>query len=285
MENQLEYRARVVAMYQRYCPEKPLSHVDFLMAKYKGFEEELMEVLVEKYGPEPTSTSSVQYPIELGDALGTHHSPQSLGTLLQKFQGMEESLLYEAKASSPLRPQQAARADVQSMLRETDESRAEVFRQRQEQFRRDMNSLSREKQNVNAQSLADSIVEAQSTVQKQEKEIRTLRSDLQAIKVRHEENAVRLDEEMRAVATELTAAKLNLLKLEGQAVPGELPLSYLHATERDIAKTVNDTLEALKLLQVLERIVRTHLALYPVTPMRSRLREIDSALCARLDTL
>ena len=47
-----DYRARVMAMYQKYQPDK-LATVDTLMAKAAGEEDVLIQRLVEKYGPEP----------------------------------------------------------------------------------------------------------------------------------------------------------------------------------------------------------------------------------------
>lgn len=46
------YHARITAMYQKYQPEK-ISQVDNILLKYKGAEEDLMQALIHKYGPEP----------------------------------------------------------------------------------------------------------------------------------------------------------------------------------------------------------------------------------------
>lgn len=300
-EAALHYRARVIAMYERYCPEKPLSHVDFLLTKYQGFEEELMDVLVEKYGPEPVrmggpQTSSTagapSYETELGDVLGPMHTPQAVTSLLGRYEGMEESLLYTAKGSSPLRPEagsvarsDAGRREHALLVREAEQDRDAVFRQRQEQFRQDMSLLDRNRQQQAAHDLQAAVAATHQTVVHQEKDIRTLRSDLQTIKMRHEETMARMEDEIRRAATELTRAKLELLRLEGQATPGECHVSHLTAAEEESSRVHREILNSLQLLYVYERVMRTHLALYPVTPLRSRLREIDVGLSIRLDTL
>lgn len=295
MDNQLSYRSRVVAMYQKYCPEKPLSHVEFLLTKYKGYEDELMEVLVEKYGAEPRSTTQQRYEQELASAVGPDHTPSSLSTMINGYRGMEESLLFAAKEHSPIRSHgerdegttsaQGARCEQSMLLCESDSDRGAVFQEQQEQFRRDMSTLSKERQHQAAQALQDVIRSAQDTVQSQEGEIRTLRSDLHALKARHEENALSLQEQIRATACELTKMRLELLRLEGLATPGEAPLSDLADVESETSQITSDTLQSLQSLYVLERVARTHLALHPVTPFRTRLRALDPVLSARLDML
>ena len=52
----MDYRSRVVALYQAYAPEK-LSGVDATMEKYRNSESELIAALVKKYGPEPGAAS------------------------------------------------------------------------------------------------------------------------------------------------------------------------------------------------------------------------------------
>jgi hypothetical protein len=295
MDAQVTFRARVVAMYQKYCPEKALSHVEFLLTKYRGYEDELIEVLVEKYGPEPLSSAQQQYEQELASYVGPTHSAASVSKALDGFKGMEELLLFATKEHSRL-PQSSltaeertisdgAREEQSMLLRESDADRGVVFQERQEQFRRDMSALSKVRQNQTAQALQDVMRSAHDTVQSQERDIRMLRSDLQAIKRRHEEHAMSLQEEMRSAACELTKHRLELLRLEGLAVPGEVPFAALAEVEAETSLVTKQTLQALRSLYVLERVARTHLALYPVTPFRTKLRTIDSVLSARLDVL
>ena len=48
----VDYRTRITAMYAKYQPEK-VAQVDAMLEKYKGAEDQLMQALVTKYGPEP----------------------------------------------------------------------------------------------------------------------------------------------------------------------------------------------------------------------------------------
>lgn len=287
--DELSFRSRVVAMYQKYCPEKPLSHVEFLLTKYKGYENELMEVLVQKYGPEPQSTLQQRYEQELANAVGSKHTSNHISTMVHSSPGMEESLLFAAKGYSPIResafaPESALR-EQSMLLRESDADRGAVFHERQNQFRADMSTLNKERQHQAAQALQDVISAAQDGVQSQEKEIRTLRSDLQALRTRHDENCFSLQEDIRNIACDLTKMRLDLLRLEGLAIPGEAPLSDLASVETEVSQITSDTLHALQSLYIFERVARIHLALHPVTPLRTKLREADPVLSARLDML
>ena len=49
----LDYRSRVIAMYETYMPSK-LASLDVMLDRYKGSEDVLIEALVGKYGPEPS---------------------------------------------------------------------------------------------------------------------------------------------------------------------------------------------------------------------------------------
>ena len=49
-----DYRTRITALYAWYQPEK-LAQVDDMLEKYKGAEDEMMQALVTKYGPEPAA--------------------------------------------------------------------------------------------------------------------------------------------------------------------------------------------------------------------------------------
>eukprot|EP00759_Apiculatamorpha_spiralis_P021300 PhF_6_TR26210/c0_g1_i5/m.37350 len=52
------YRGRVQAMFTKYAPEK-LPELNVIMEKFQGNEEELMQALVDKYGPEPMPSGSM----------------------------------------------------------------------------------------------------------------------------------------------------------------------------------------------------------------------------------
>lgn len=290
----LNYRARIITMYQRYCPEKPLSHVDFLLAKYKGYESELIDVLREKYGPEPVlaQANNTSYQSQLASVVQGDKSPAQLEAMLQPFKGMEEALLYQCTNETSVvqgwggKEQGGVGAAERSFLSvDWTADRNELFRKRQEQFRKDMAEIAKNKQQTTASAVLDSIAAAQEVVHKQEREIASLRSDFQALTAQHESTSMVLSEEIRSAAKELTRASLRLLQLQGATSPAHAPVQQLVDTEAQ-SEIVQDQLQQeLKMLHALERVVRTHLALYPITPVRSQLRDMNAALCARLDTL
>jgi hypothetical protein len=55
----LSHRDRLVAMYQKYAPQR-LSTVDSTLAKYQGSEDQVIGALVAKYGPEPDAAEAAQ---------------------------------------------------------------------------------------------------------------------------------------------------------------------------------------------------------------------------------
>ena len=287
-DDALGYRARVIAMYQQYCPEKPLSHVDFLLAKYKGYENELMEVLREKYGPEPALGRSSNYQTQLASVVPGDKSPAQLDAMLRPFKGMEEALLYQMTNETPAvdpRASSSGAAERSFLKIDWDEDRDEMFRRRQDQFRRDMADMAKQKQMLATTGVLEGIADAQMVVHKQEREIASLRSDLQALKAQHESTSMVLQEEIRSVAGELARAKLQLLRLQTTTIPGQAPVQQLLKLEKDTETVTAQLAEELCTLHVFEKVVRTHLALFPITPLRSQLRSADAALCARLDTL
>ena len=123
---QLTIRERVTAIYQKYCPEK-LGNVDKAVESYAGHEDQLIALLVEKYGPEPTpseiasNSSSVAPPATQPSptpntantatkpaasnqrsyrdrvvAIYTKYKPAKLGSVdknLEQYKGQEEALI------------------------------------------------------------------------------------------------------------------------------------------------------------------------------------------------
>ncbi|EAN94217.1 hypothetical protein, conserved [Trypanosoma cruzi] len=54
----MDYRDRVIALYQCYAPEK-MAGVDAQLSKYEGREEEFIQAIINKYGPEPDSAEGI----------------------------------------------------------------------------------------------------------------------------------------------------------------------------------------------------------------------------------
>ncbi|RNC58294.1 hypothetical protein TcCL_ESM04101 [Trypanosoma cruzi] len=54
----MDYRGRAIALYQCYAPEK-MAGVDAQLSKYEGREEEFIQAIINKYGPEPDSAEGI----------------------------------------------------------------------------------------------------------------------------------------------------------------------------------------------------------------------------------
>lgn len=73
-------RDRIWIMYHQYVPRLATSsHVDGLLTKYAGHEHELLDLLVEKYGPEPTMQGG-DYPHFLYPSY--HQEPSHYSTIV-----------------------------------------------------------------------------------------------------------------------------------------------------------------------------------------------------------
>ncbi len=75
----VNYYVRLVKFYQRYNPEK-LIRVEEFLAAYKGEEEQLFQILSEKYGPEPdppTAAERDEIASDFGGTRGSSHQSSS----------------------------------------------------------------------------------------------------------------------------------------------------------------------------------------------------------------
>lgn len=289
MERKLQMRARVAAIYQHYCPEKPLSHVDFLLAKYEGYEEDLIDVLEEKYGPVPYgSTVHRDYMRELEQHAGSEHSPNQLKQMLSQFQGMEDALMYELEGRTPLAPTKVQSEAALSPIRlhhPSQPNKGDNFQQCLDLFRQDMDRFAKGQSVSGDHGERQAVATAARTLEQQELLIRSLREELRAVHRRAEESQSVHAEELRQMAVEIAKSKVEILALERNAKPNVAPYSQLLEVESRTSEVDQMLLSALQLQRVYEKIVRTHLALYPVTPVRGKLRELNPTLAARLDTL
>eukprot|EP01062_Namystynia_karyoxenos_P028524 TRINITY_DN215_c0_g2_i1.p1 TRINITY_DN215_c0_g2~~TRINITY_DN215_c0_g2_i1.p1 ORF type:complete len:821 (+),score=279.39 TRINITY_DN215_c0_g2_i1:145-2463(+) len=92
-----DWRSRITRMYNKYEPAK-VGQVDALLAKYAGKEQQLMEALVKKYGPEPGAPGGSRGPDYEGRVRRMYekYEPAKAGQaaqLLQKYSGREEQLI------------------------------------------------------------------------------------------------------------------------------------------------------------------------------------------------
>ncbi|KAJ9443405.1 hypothetical protein DIPPA_19884 [Diplonema papillatum] len=88
-----EYRKRLHRFYNYYNPEK-LVVADRMLKDARGFEEELLQTLVMKYGPEPAPCVDLRFRDRLA-AFYHHYNPdrvKEIDEILLEYSGMEEQL-------------------------------------------------------------------------------------------------------------------------------------------------------------------------------------------------
>ena len=297
------YRERIAAFYRHYCPEKPASHVDFLLAKYAGHEEAVLEILRDKYGPEPEpATKSYQRRVETllradgesgraGDAARSLLGPfdQQESVLLRSLAtriGTEPHTRFPPDDDDPaagfdgLLPAGAgsgvggSAADLEAALRA-----------RHAQFRKDMHAVAAGQARSQQLATLRAVAEARLEVQRQDVEIRQLRLSASAQVAQATANERAFGEAIQTAAKQLTAAKLRQLKLEStrnasvvSAADFEDVIEKTTAIEREFERSVS-------YCRMLADVVQRHLRLHPMSPMHATLRQLDPALAARLEQL
>ncbi|EKF33544.1 hypothetical protein MOQ_002587 [Trypanosoma cruzi marinkellei] len=100
--NKPTYRQRLIRFYKFYARER-LADVDNILQRYKGDEESMFRILVERYGPEPDPASDSDAPIEPAidyrtrlTRLFTKYAPErvdSVPYLLAKYKGSEPDII------------------------------------------------------------------------------------------------------------------------------------------------------------------------------------------------
>jgi hypothetical protein len=93
------HRARLVAFYNKYNPEK-LDSVDSTLDRFKGDEAKMFEMLVTKYGPEPVAPVEGVTPAGLDHrarliAFYEQHQPEKVSSVdatLEAFKGKEDRM-------------------------------------------------------------------------------------------------------------------------------------------------------------------------------------------------
>eukprot|EP00758_Cryptobia_borreli_P002114 Tbor_TRINITY_DN2796_c0_g1::TRINITY_DN2796_c0_g1_i1::g.15263::m.15263 len=99
---------RIKAMYAKYAPDKTAS-MEKALEKYKGHENELLNALIKKYGPEPTEefrgdslspsspvANSISNDIDRIKAMYAKYAPDKTAAMekaLEKYKGHENELL------------------------------------------------------------------------------------------------------------------------------------------------------------------------------------------------
>mgnify|MGYP001571878750 FL=1 len=323
------YRDRIGAFYAKYCPDKPLSHVDYLLAKYVGHEEDIIDVLKEKYGPEP-ALPMVGYEQRVASLLQSaatgHSQTNSVGSsghgrgpgglspvdratqhLLERFAGVEDVLMeglsnrygseprLRLDADDYMRGDESGRrngggglgnSSIDARTRAIPSNDAEfeaALQSRRAVFDRDMRSVHAEKEQQRALEALQAVSEAKVTLQHQEVEIQQLRLALSALQMQTTANEQALSTSIQHVAQQLTQAKLRHLTLASTLNPRVVAASELKQVLQTTADTEREMQRTVGYCQKLAAVVRRHLLLFPLTPMHGALRQLDPALCARLD--
>ncbi|RNF22581.1 uncharacterized protein Tco025E_03058 [Trypanosoma conorhini] len=98
----LTYRQRLILFYKLYARER-LVNVDTVLQRYKGDEETMFRILVEKYGPEPSPDFEPDAPIAPDKdyrtrltRLFTKYAPErvnSIPSILRKYRGSEADII------------------------------------------------------------------------------------------------------------------------------------------------------------------------------------------------
>uniref|UniRef100_A0A7S1PZ58 Uncharacterized protein n=1 Tax=Neobodo designis TaxID=312471 RepID=A0A7S1PZ58_NEODS len=285
-------RERLLAFYRHYCPEKPSSHVDFLLSKYAGNEEAVLEVLREKYGPEPTEALPRSDHDRVAAML---RSPEAASALVDQFKGQEARLRHDLVDRYGAEPHlrvgaRSARPDSSYALGSpgrdgvsSSDDLERALQSKRQQFERDMAQLKAHEEQRRVAETLSAVTEAKLELQRQEVELQQLRIALSASKASGFANQAQHDEAIKRVAQQLTRAKLQLLTMKSDLDPDRVAASRLDAVVSETAKVEEQMHQSVQYCRCLAEAVRRHLRAYPLSPMHGTLREADPAMCARLE--
>jgi hypothetical protein len=297
-------RDRILAFYRHYCPEKPASHVDFLLDKYTGHEEEVLQVLREKYGPEPADAQPRSDRDRIAAVLG---STEASDILLEQFRGqsavLRSSLMdrYDADGTTPRdnyshRGPASLGAQWPSLSRshghegssggpfdDTSTRLEQALAERKERFDRDMELARQQDEQRKALEVMQAVTEVRLELQRQDVELQQLRLALATAKAQNVADQAAHDEAIRALAQQLTRAKLRLLTLQSDTDPTRAAATRLDAAVAETAQVEDRLQQSVQYCRCLAEAARRHLRTYPLSPMHATLRNMDPAMCARLE--
>ena len=266
----MDYRQRIAAVYARYCPEK-LGNVDSILAKYAGHEDEVIALLVEKYGPEPQS--AISDPPERSEEAPTYHSNERRADGgRQLFDSQRPLSSPDGIAVSPTDPL-------------SDDVLERALQARKQRFDKDMVVLGVRKTNEDQAKLECAVVEARSTLQHLETDFAQLQASIAAMQKQHQISDEKRRSEQRKAAQQLVAAKLRLLEESSNCDPRFVAATDLQRTQAECEGTRVQLETLLAQRKQYEQMFRSHLAAYPSSAIRNELRCMDAALLARLDVI
>jgi hypothetical protein len=287
-------RERLLAFYRHYCPEKPSSHVDFLLSKYAGNEDAVLDVLREKYGPEPMDAVPRSEADRISAVL---QSPVAASILVDQFRGQEAKLRHDLVdrygpephlrvGARSARPDSSFRSDGGSPSRDQPTNSSDLDRAleaKRQLFERDMAQLKAHEQHRHVAETLSAVTEAKMELQRQEVELQQLRITLSASKASGFANRAHHDEAIKRVAQQLTRAKLRLLTMRSDLDPERVSAARLDAVVAETAAVEEQMQQSVQYCRCLAEAARRHLRAYPLSPMHGTLREADPAMCARLE--
>ena len=287
-------RERILAFYRHYCPDKPASHVDYLLDKYAGNEDEVLEILKEKYGPEPIDFAPKNETDRVASVL---RSPAAASYLVSQFDGQGAALRHALGAHYGLEPHLRADAKqlfgAQSAQRHGFGSSTVVpmsssdfeteLRIRQAQFQQDMAVVADHEARRAELDTLQAVTEAKMELQRQEVELQQLRLALSSSRAQGAANKAAHDETIKRTAQQLTRAKLRCLSLKSSIDPTRVASGRLEATVAETRQVEEQLQSSVQYCRCLAEVVRRHLRAYPLSPMHGSLRDADPAMCARLE--
>lgn len=231
-----DYRRRVQAIYARHCPERATdSNITFLMDKYAGYEDEMIDALVEKYGPEPAA---------------------------------DRGVAATPACSQPQQPLDDAEADLE---------------RRRAAFARDI-AVAHAEDALRVQALAGAAtLRARAAAKRSLLEADQLRDLLARCKARRDATEAAASADAVAHHRALMSLRASMYALQAEADPEAASAEELTAARARRAAAEADLVTERERVAALEELLRSHLALYPMTPVRQALRSSDPALLASLD--
>jgi hypothetical protein len=297
--NDPRYHERIAAFYRHHGIEKPASHIEFLLSKYRGHEDAVIHVLVEKYGPEPSAGAGATDLHSRVEQLLTRHaadgavSPAAVKAVADPYQGQETTLMRELHQRYPGSEGQGASTAPAALGVGGDAPSPAApgsnydfdaaLRRRQEQFRNDMAGMARDATQRQELEAVHEVADAKLLVQRQEVEIQQMRMSLSAFQLQAAADEAAFNEQINGMAKLLTQAKLKSLALQSTHDGAVVAMAELEDVVAASSSVEGEMARTVAYSRSLADVVRRHLSLYPLSPMHATLRQLDAALCARLE--
>eukprot|EP00388_Colpodella_angusta_P035327 GDKK01035696.1.p1 GENE.GDKK01035696.1~~GDKK01035696.1.p1 ORF type:complete len:143 (-),score=31.36 GDKK01035696.1:59-463(-) len=130
------------------------------------------------------------------------------------------------------------------------------------------------------------IEKAKDRLNDQRLQLSELLTERSALTQKQVEEKKKQQDEIAIITHTVAAMRIELLRLESNALVGHIPSAQYIAERRETEEVTSRLTEVLKLRRILEKAVRDYLALHPTnTAIRTELRVIDPAMATRLEVL